>query len=99
MKAKFFMIVMLMLSCFVTQVFACNYLEHNEEKEYISAEQIMVKEDGLYVLMQGVAIPVSFIAHDAAGLYCFKMTWTCPRCKTVNSVWNFRCAGCGYSGC
>jgi hypothetical protein len=66
------------------------------QKHYISVEQIVVAEDGLFVIVNGESLPVTYVAHDSNGYYCAKFHWTCPRCQTVNEWWRTKCKHCGY---
>jgi hypothetical protein len=93
MKSRLLMIVCLLCLSF-GQVFA--YLENQENKEYVSAEQIVVNQEGIFVILNGEAVPVSGIAHDAEGIYCVKSTWKCPKCGFVNQWYYTKCQNCGY---
>lgn len=88
---------MMLLVCFsLTQAFgAC--INCNCEKEYISQEQIVFAEEGIYIIVDIETVPASYVAHDENGLYYVaKFSWTCPRCQTVNEWWRTKCKNCKY---
>lgn len=67
-----------------------------EDREYVTAQQVVVAQEGLFAIINEEMVPVASIGQDEQGIYCVKVTWTCPRCGAVNKFWNAHCKNCGY---
>ena len=94
-----------------------NFMEENEviiidkeqgifagDKYYISADQLILLQDGMFVMLEEVPVPIGCVMQDSQGIYCVvpncsskTRSWKCPRrdCGTWNGAWRIRCQRCG----
>lgn len=64
--------------------------EHNEiheqiEKIYVFPDQIVLTVDGIFLVTDTGAVPVSFLGFDNHGLYVMRGYYQCPACRRYNT--------------
>ena len=93
MKKSVSFLIVLFACFFLTQAFGfC--MNCDCEKEYISQEQIVFSEEGIFIMVDGEVVPATYLAHDENGLYyAAKSTWQCP-CGQINEWWRTKCKNC-----
>ena len=84
------------LSLILVCLSVCYGFAEESQKIYFSIDQIVMTEEGPFVILNNEAIPVPYIAYDANGYYCGKYSWTCPECQTLNEWWRIKCKNCGH---
>ncbi len=78
-------------------------------KTYVNPEQIDLRENGIFVLVNDVILQTEGLRTDAQGIYimtvrdgCGPSQWKCIKrnrrdmvCNTCNWDWNYTCSSCG----
>lgn len=77
------------------------YVDHTEnEKIYISHDQIVLTETGMFILADNSLIPVNQINCDTNGIYISPiMAWTKKKCIKEHEIKCRRCNGCSWRRC
>ncbi len=75
--------------------FKCEIAQDSKsiEKLYVSPEQILISEDGIFLFTDTGVIPVQYVSIDSFGLYVAKF-YRCPACGRMNEAnvcYNPRC--------
>lgn len=94
-KRTCLIIMVALFTCLsLNQIFGFCCISSDDEKQYISAEQIIVAEEGLYVLTSEGVVPVSMISQDGNGIYYVGWrSWKCP-CGHENPWYRVKCEKC-----
>ncbi len=84
----------------LTEELNSNQTEMETQKFYISHEQIVLTEEGIFVTAGNALIPVSQINCDSNGIYLSPhMTWTKQQCTNGHNIRCRRCYGCDWRKC
>jgi hypothetical protein len=88
---KIFMILSL---CFVVNASAttANFLE---EKIYVSSNNILIGDNGIFVKLDGQIVQVQMISYDSQGIFIEPIkAWKCPYCGRDYPAYEDECPIC-----
>jgi hypothetical protein len=68
-----------------------------QEKIYVSHDQIVMTDQGIFLLVEEDSIPISELRCDASGIYIPSiMAWTKEKCPNGHDITCRRCYGCNW---